>query len=153
MLDEGTWSFSLWVTDNEGARSVPASLSLIVGEPPEVDAGPDGVVCMDVLCEPMVTLPGATGPSPGCCDMDNDGACGAIVDMMGACEAVDQPGTDDPSCPTEMSVASTMLAGCCTPAGRCGVRSGTLRGCIERTDYPPGFLMSMTQLTATDCGM
>jgi hypothetical protein len=52
-----------------------------------------------------------------------------------------------------MSVASTMLAGCCTPDGKCGVRSGTLRGCIERTDYPPLFLMSMTQLTAADCGM
>jgi hypothetical protein len=32
------------------------------------------------------------------------------------------------------------------------VRSGVLRGCIERTDYPAGFLMSMMQLEAADCG-
>jgi hypothetical protein len=51
-----------------------------------------------------------------------------------------------------MSVAGTMLAGCCTPSKKCGLRSGVLRGCIERTDYPPGFLMSMQPLNAASCG-
>jgi hypothetical protein len=151
-LGEGAWTFSLWVVDDRGAFSDPATIDLIVGEPPDVDAGPAPVMCMGAACDPMVTLPGATEPSPGCCDMDNGGACGAVVDMMGACEAVDQPGRDDPSCPSEMSVAGTAIAGCCTDAGACGVRSGTLRGCIERTDYPPAFLMSMMQLEAADCG-
>jgi hypothetical protein len=149
-LGEGTWSFVLWVTDDEGAISNPSEISLIVGEAPDI--GPPKVMCMSKVCEPMVTLPGQTQPSLGCCDMDSGGACGAVVDMMGACEAVNQPGTDDPSCPSEMSTAGTMIAGCCKSDGKCGVRSGVLRGCIERTDYPPGFLMSMMQLEAASCG-
>lgn len=149
-LGEGTWSFTLWVTDDEGAISNPSEINLIVGDAPDI--GPEKVMCTGKVCDPMVTLPGQTMPSPGCCDMDSGGACGAVVDMMGACEAVNQPGTDDPSCPSEMSTAGTMIAGCCKSDGKCGVRSGVLRGCIERTDYPPGFLMSMTQLEAADCG-
>jgi hypothetical protein len=150
-LGEGKWSFSLWVTDDDGAISDPEVIELIVGDAPEVDAGPAAVMCMGKVCDPKVTLPGASEPSVGCCDMDNGGACGAVVDTMGACEAVDQPGNDDPSCPSEMSVAGTMIAGCCTPSKKCGVRSGVLRGCIERSDYPPAFLMSMMQLEAADC--
>jgi hypothetical protein len=152
-LTAGTWAFSLWVTDNKGALSDPDTIELIVGDAPEIDAGPPKVMCMGKVCDPKVTLPGMSEMSPGCCDMDNGGACGAVVDTMGACEAVDQPGTDDASCKSEMSVAGTMIAGCCTPSKKCGVRSGVLRGCIERTDYPPGFLMSMMQLEAADCGM
>jgi hypothetical protein len=151
-LGEGTWSFSLWVTDDRGAISNPSEVELIVGEPPEIDAGPPKVMCMDKVCDPKVTLPGAAAPSLGCCDMDSGGACGAVVDTMGGCEAVDQPGTDDPSCPSAMSTAGTMIAGCCKADKKCGVRSGVLRGCIERADYPPGFLMSMMQLEAADCG-
>jgi hypothetical protein len=152
VLGEGAWSFSLWVVDDQGGISDPDTFRLFVGEPPEMDAGPPPVMCMDTPCDPKVTLPGASEPSEGCCDEDNDGACGAVVDEMGSCEAVDQEGSDDPSCPSEMSTAGTMIAGCCTPAGACGVRSGVLRGCIERTDYPPGFLMSMMQLEAAECG-
>jgi hypothetical protein len=151
-LGEGTWSFSLWVTDDEGAISNPSEIDLIIGDAPEFDAGPPKVMCMGMTCDPMVTLPGAAAPSLGCCDMDSGGACGAVVDTMGACEAVNQPGTDDPSCPSAMSSAGTMIVGCCKPDKKCGVRSGVLRGCIERTDYPPGFLMSMMQLEAADCG-
>jgi len=152
MLGEGSWSFSLWVTDDQDAISNSSEVNLFIGEPPAVDAGPPKMMCMGVVCDPKVTLPGASDPSPGCCDMDSGGACGAVVDTMGGCEAVDQPGTDDPSCPSAMSTAGTALAGCCKPGGKCGVRSGVLRGCIERTDYPPGFLMSMVQLEAADCG-
>jgi hypothetical protein len=152
-LGAGNWSFALWVTDNKGAVSDPDSIELIVGDAPEIDAGPAPVMCMAKVCDPKVTLPGASEMSAACCDMDNGGACGAVVDTMGACEAVDQPGADDPSCPSEMSVAGTMIAGCCTPGKKCGVRSGVLRGCIERTDYPPAFLLSMMQLQAAPCGM
>jgi hypothetical protein len=151
-LGEGTWSFSLWVTDGQGAISNPSEIDLIIGEAPEIDAGPPKVMCMGVACDPKVTLPGASAPSAGCCDMDSGGACGAVVDTMGGCEAIDQPGTDDPSCPSAMSSAGTAIAGCCKSDGKCGVRSGVLRGCIERTDYPPGFLMSMMQLEAANCG-
>lgn len=152
VLGEGTWSFSLWVTDDKGAISNPSEIHLIVGDAPEIDAGPPKAMCMGKVCDPKVTLPGAAEPSQGCCDMDSGGACGAVVDTMGGCEAVDQPGTDDPSCPSAMSSAGTMIAGCCKSDGKCGVRSGVLRGCIERTDYPPGFLMSMMQLEAASCG-
>jgi len=36
-LEPGTWSFSLWVTDDEGAVSDPDTITLIVGEPPEAE--------------------------------------------------------------------------------------------------------------------
>ena len=151
-LTEGAWSFTLWVTDNKGNISDPDTVKLIVGNSLQIDAGPPVVMCKAKACDPKVTLPGQTMPSPACCDADNDGACGAVVDMMGACEAVDQMGVDDTSCPSEMSAAGTMIVGCCTPSKKCGVRSGVLRGCIERTDYPPAFLMSMAQLDAKACG-
>ena len=148
-LGEGIWSFSLWVTDDKGGVSDPDTIDLMVGD--VVDIGPPPVMCNDAVCKPNVTLPGMTEPAVACCDMDNDGACGVAVDTMGGCEAVDQPGMDDPSCPGAMSAAGTMIAGCCKAGGKCGVRSGVLRGCIERTDYPPQFLMSMMQLEAVDC--
>lgn len=151
-LPEGPWSFTLWVTDNVGNISEPDTIKLIVGDSLQIDAGPPVVMCKGKACDPKVTLPGQTMASPACCDADNGDACGAVVDMMGACEAVDQMGVDDTTCPSEMSTAGTMIVGCCTPNKKCGVRSGVLRGCIERTDYPPGFLMSMMQLEGKDCG-
>lgn len=147
-LGEGIWSFSLWVTDDEGAVSTSSEISLNVGN--DIDAGPPEVMCMGTKCDPMVTISGA--PGMPCCDMDSGGACGAVVDMMGGCEAVGQPGTDDPSCPSAMSSAATTIVGCCKPDKKCGVRSSVLRGCIERSDYPPLFLMSMMPLEAMDCG-
>jgi hypothetical protein len=39
MLGEGTWSFSLWVTDDAGAISDPSEIHLIVGDAPEIDKG------------------------------------------------------------------------------------------------------------------
>jgi hypothetical protein len=153
-LGEGVWAFTLSVTDDEGAVSVSDTIGVVIGEIP-VPETPEGgmpmAVCNGVPCNPMVMLPGATMPSPGCCDMDSAGACGAVVSTMGDCEAVDQEGTDNPACPSEMSAAGTMIAGCCKPDGKCGVRSGVLRGCIERTDYPPAFLMSMMQLAEASC--
>jgi hypothetical protein len=94
--------------------------------------------------------------SPPCCDEDSGNVCGLTVDAMtGACEGLMQPGDPDPSCPTELSVITTELVGCCKPDGKCGVISTSLMGCIERTDLPPAFLMGapMTPaLTAMDCG-
>jgi hypothetical protein len=153
-LGEGVWAFTLSVTDDEGATSVSDTIGVVIGEIP-VPATPEGgmpmAVCGGVPCNPMVMLPGATMPSPGCCDMDSEGACGAVVSMTGDCEAVGQMGTDNPACPSEMSTAGTTIVGCCKPNGKCGVRSGVLRGCIERTDYPPTFLMSMMQLAEVSC--
>jgi hypothetical protein len=150
-LGLGMWTFSLWVTDDRGAISEPDTINVVVGEPP--DAGASELMCMDMPCAPMVTLPTVPGPAEPCCDDDSGGGCGVVVSTMGECEALDQPGTDDASCPNEMSALGTPIAGCCKPDGKCGVRSGVLRGCIERSDYPPTFLMSMMQLTALDCGM
>ena len=153
-LGEGVWAFTLSVTDDDRAVSVSDTIGVVIGEPPEPElpeGGMPGLMCNGMACNPMVMLPGTTMPSPGCCDMDSDGACGAVVSMMGDCEAVDQEGTDNAACPSEMSAASTMIAGCCKPDGKCGVRSGVLRGCIERTDYPPAFLLSMMPLAEASC--
>lgn len=40
LLGEGRWSFSLWVTDDDGAISQPSAIHLIVGDAPVTDAGP-----------------------------------------------------------------------------------------------------------------
>ena len=154
ILGEGVWAFTLWVTDDDGAVSVSDSIGVVIGEPP-MEEVPEGgmppLMCNAMPCNPMVMLPGAAMPSPACCDMDSGGGCGVVVSTMGDCEALDQPGTDNPACPSEMSVAGTTIVGCCKADGKCGVRSGVLRGCIERTDYPPAFLMSMMPLAAAPC--
>jgi hypothetical protein len=106
------------------------------------------IECGGDTCNAVMSVMGALPP---CCDEDSGGICGATVGMMGECEGVGQPGTDDADCPSEMSVAMTMLPGCCTPDDECGVRSATLMGCVERTDYPTTFLMSGEQLDAVDC--
>ncbi|MDH5674386.1 MAG: PKD domain-containing protein [Myxococcales bacterium] len=167
-LEMGWYSFTLWVRDDRGHTSDPDSVVIAVGVPIDqgpasVDAGDsaddDGgaaaaggdVVCNGETCAPVV---GATGELPACCDMDSGGGCGAQVSMTDPsdCEAINQPGDLDPSCPPAMSVIGTEVPGCCKPDGKCGVMSGTLSGCIERTDYPPAFLMDMMQLDAVDCG-
>lgn len=40
-LGEGTWSFSLWVTDDDGAISEPDEINLIVGNSVATDAATD----------------------------------------------------------------------------------------------------------------
>jgi len=117
---------------------------------------PCGTPIGSTMCSMGKMLPGAPAPSPACCDMDSGNICGVVVDAMTmACEGLDQMGTDDPSCPTEMSVIASPLAGCCKPDGKCGVRSSAaaLNGCVERTDLPMGFLMTGTPpLQAMNCG-
>jgi len=44
-------------------------------------------------------------------------------------------------------VLNMVTQGCCQPDGECGLKSGTLMGCVERTEYPSGFLLSMMPLT------
>jgi hypothetical protein len=114
------------------------------------------VMCGGMMCNAVMS---ANGPLPACCDTANGDICGATVSMDGMqCVGVGQSGEDDPSCPMEMSVIMTPLAGCCKEDGKCGVRSGTLMGCIERTQYPVTFLaapamgMMAAPLTAADCG-
>jgi hypothetical protein len=115
---------------------------------------------MTIMCGTATCMGGMLQgtPTPPCCDMDSGNVCGLVIDAMTmACEGVMQPGTDDPSCPSEMSIIMTNLAGCCKPDNKCGVRSGSLMGCIERTDYPTQFLaqvnmMAPPPLSAVDCG-
>ncbi len=114
------------------------------------------VPCGTATCSPG-TLSGM--PAPACCDMDSGMVCGLAYNAMGGCEGLMQPGTDDPSCPTELSTIMTNLVGCCKPDGKCGVRSGQLMGCVERTDYPVEFLAMVgtppappPPLAAMDCG-
>jgi hypothetical protein len=109
---------------------------------------PASIECGGETCNAVMSVMGALPP---CCDDDSGGICGATVGMAGECEGVGQPGMDDSDCPSEMSVAMTMLPGCCTPDDKCGVRSATLMGCVERTDYPTTFLMSGEQLDEVDC--
>jgi len=114
---------------------------------------PEPVDCDGTTCQPLTT---ALGMLPPCCSDKEGLVCGAqtSMDTPPQCTALMQPGTDDPTCPTEMSVAMTALAGCCIPGGMCGVRSATLMGCIERSEYPIGFLMGMptTPLASMACG-
>jgi hypothetical protein len=89
--------------------------------------------------------------------MDSGGGCGAMY-AAGMCEGVMQEGTDDPTCPDEDSRAGTVLKGCCKMGNKCGVRSASLMGCVERSDYPVQFLFTMTMgvdpppLAAMACG-
>ena len=107
------------------------------------------VMCSGMMCSAVMS---AQGMLPPCCDTDSGNACGATVGMAGECEAINQPGDLDLSCPDAMSVLGTPVPGCCKPDNKCGVRSMTLNGCVERTDYPPSFLMGGMALEAIDCG-
>ena len=40
-LGQGTWSFSLWVTDDDGATSDPSEINVVVGDASAIDAGTD----------------------------------------------------------------------------------------------------------------
>ena len=71
------------------------------------------------------------------------------------CVAVGQEGELDANCPTEKSVINTDVMGCCKPSGKCGLQSGTLMGCVQRSRYPVAFLDAMTDplpLEDMDCG-
>jgi hypothetical protein len=110
-----------------------------------------------------ISCPGATamcGPViaggmmlPSCCDAANGDICGARTDAMDAtkCTGVGQVGTDVDAaiCPTFINALNTPASGCCRPEGKCGLRSASLMGCIERTVYPTAFL----SMAAADVAM
>jgi len=104
-----------------------------------------------------ISCPGATamcGPvSAGgmmlqpCCDAANGDICGAVTGGTVAapvCTGVGQVGTDVDAaiCPTFINALNMPASGCCRPEGKCGLRSASLMGCIERTVYPERFLSS-----------
>ena len=107
------------------------------------------IQCMGMSCGPTMS---AQGPLMPCCDAANGMACGAIVGAMNQCVAIKQEGMADPSCPSAQSVLGMAVPGCCKMGNKCGLMSGTLMGCVERTQYPPTFLMGMMALTAASCG-
>ena len=113
------------------------------------------MMCGSTLCQPITTATGAM--LNACCDAMNNNSCGAVVDPMTmppTCVATMQPGTDDPSCPSAMSVLMMPVMGCCKPDGMtCGLRSGTLMGCVSRAQYPTAFLAAgQAPLMPATCG-
>lgn len=109
-------------------------------------AAPMPIMCMPasgaVMCAATMTAAGTV--LPPCCDAMEGNACGAIVDMAGTmCIAKGQMGTVDPSCPSAMSVLGMAVPGCCKPNNMCGLQSGTLMGCVERSRYPVAFLATV----------
>ncbi len=86
-LEEGFWTFHLYVTDNEGSVSSPATVNIKVGDPPplpmpggDMAAGSgDGA---DATPEECVEVAGAIeGISDSCaeCTCNNGGTCAADV--------------------------------------------------------------------------
>ena len=98
------------------------------------------VMCGTKMCSSFMSASGST--LMPCCDMVNGTICGGIVGMMGECQGLGQPGEEDPSCASEMSVLGTPVPGCCRPDGKCGLKSGRLMRCVERSVYPTAFVMS-----------
>jgi hypothetical protein len=123
-------------------------------------AGGAGGAPMTIMCNgmPCMGFTSAAGTMlMPCCDAMEGMACGAITDTMGTCIARMSPGTADASCPTAQSLLNMPVPGCCKPDGKCGLMSGTLMGCVERTRYPTTFLMTVMgmappPLTAAMCG-
>ena len=74
--------------------------------------GAAGMAAPAVTCGGKMCMPVAAGGMmvPACCDMAHGNLCGATI---GVCVGLGQPGTDDATCPMEMSAAMTMLPGCC----------------------------------------
>jgi len=82
------------------------------------------VVCGGVTCA-------VTSPRLGACCLA-DGSCGLGTGTE--CQAPNQPGDLDPSCPShEVATAGLVLMGCCKPGNQCGVMSMSGLGCVERT--------------------
>ena len=113
-------------------------------------SAPMPIDCNGMQCTPIMT---PIQTLPPCCDASMGNACGAIIDMAGTCIARGQMGTPSDECDDEMSVLGMAVEGCCRPDGMCGLQSGTLMGCIERSKYPLGFLMGMptTPLASMAC--
>lgn len=119
--------------------------------PPDIECGAD-------LCSALVLLPGIDPVAPCCTD---DGACGldsSVLEPYGAvfeetCQARDQPGALDTTCPDSAPVmreelpAPITFKGCCREeSGTCGymldkIVGGLITlglGCIDSTPFLEG---------------
>jgi len=122
-LDKGIWSFSLWVTDNAGAISTPASIKLTIGDvvDPVVQKCADAVVstepeaCRKCVCTQSEMCRGVV-------TMDKcDQSCWDLINCVAAScpDFVNMAAKMDYSCLT--TNCSAFLAGvtAATPAGAC----------------------------------
>ena len=98
---------------------------------------------------------------PPCCDTVNGMICGVSTSATNPmeCTGLMQEGTDvDVSiCPSIKNALNMDAQPCCKASGKCGFRSQSLMGCIERSIYPVGFLgmdaatTAMFPLQSIDC--
>jgi hypothetical protein len=120
-------------------------------------APPMPMMCGATLCSPI----SAGGTMLNVCCPSGD-ACGAVTGGTATepmCTELGQVGMDVDAaiCPTFINALNTPASGCCRPEGKCGLRSASLMGCIERTVYPEAFLsmlaadVAMFPLQAIDC--
>jgi hypothetical protein len=110
-------------------------------------------MCGSNTCSGIMT---ALSFLPPCCDAAMGNACGVETDEAGTCTAIKQEGDEDSRCPSAQSVLGMEVKGCCKMGNKCGLMSGTLMGCVERSVYPTGFLMMVNmmpppKLTAQAC--
>ena len=109
------------------------------------------VQCGDVTCSPAATPLGLT--LAACCPVDLDG-CGldlsqaaALAGFSAGCLQVNQPGTEDASCPARSvslgDAGTVQFPGCCRPNGNCGARvdlssaaPGVNFGCVSTGVLP-----------------
>ena len=93
------------------------------------DSAPAPTECGGNPCDPVPTERIARGVTR-CCT--NAGTCGLATSATTGCFDENQPGGLDPTCPNVPIPTGIALAGCCTPAGRCGGRADSLGiGCVE----------------------
>lgn len=137
-LDEGTWSFSLWVIDNDGLVSDQVVVTIRVG-------GDEGG------CDPATCPPPALGAP--CCTTADTGAegdprgrdpdrCGSdlgalIPTLAGICLQLEQPGEASDECPEVMTSTGMVEPGCCTDEGLCaGINTSVPLGCHYQQTGP-----------------
>jgi len=122
-LDKGIWSFSLWVTDNDGAVSTPDAIKITIGDvvDPVVQQCANDVVstepeaCRQCLCAQSETCRGAV-------TMDKcDQSCWDLVNCVAAnCpDFAKMQAMGDYSCLTANCAAFVGAAGPAAPAGVC----------------------------------
>ncbi|MCL4754946.1 MAG: hypothetical protein KJ015_32630 [Myxococcales bacterium] len=102
--------------------------------------------CGGVPCPPKqvpntpITLPGCCPPfGPFVCGLDTS-PISQFVPLPNGCVQKNQPGTIDPTCPSQATPQGPSLPGCCKPSGICGTWYGLIDlGCVETWQYggPP----------------
>jgi hypothetical protein len=126
---------SLWLAACARAVDTPANAKDGGEAPPKhvrvVDAGspPDAnTTCGETLCAEPVT--GSPLHEIACCLPSL--ACGVRSPLFGdRCLEPGQPGGVDPGCPSVTAANGAVVAGCCTPSGRCGRYDGYgALGCV-----------------------